>query len=79
VETSVVSQEKSLFGYGPIVTTTRKVVKEVTEYHWNFEVDYELSIFQGSNPDDKVCINGSACNERERRLRENIRGLSVVN
>lgn len=56
METTSLVNERSLFGLGPAVTTTRKIVKEVTEWHWLLSIDYELSVYRGSNPFDKVCV-----------------------
>lgn len=55
METSSLVHEKSFFGLGPSVTLTKKIVKEVIEYHWLFSYDYEVFIYRGSNPEDKVC------------------------
>lgn len=53
VESPSVVTERS----GPLgpSTTVDKVVTTVTDYFWKFTLNYELNVFQGNDPAQKVC------------------------
>ena len=50
-----VTERTGVFGTSK---TTEKVVTEVTDYFWDFSFEYELFAFKGSNPKDKLLLQG---------------------
>eukprot|EP01044_Picomonas_judraskeda_P008876 COSAG03_NODE_1044_length_4962_cov_35.783640_2_plen_482_part_00 len=42
-------------------TKTHKVITKITEYHWNFSLEYELYAFSGNEPDDRVDLQSRSC------------------
>jgi hypothetical protein len=48
---SVVTERSGFFGNS---TTSSKVVTTVTDYHWQFDAEYELVAFQGNDPTVQV-------------------------
>mmetsp|Transcript_232 Transcript_232/g.438 ORF Transcript_232/g.438 Transcript_232/m.438 type:complete len:862 (-) Transcript_232:69-2654(-) len=54
-KTQYVTERTGVFGSSK---TTEKVVTKVTDYFWDFSFEYELTAFKGSNPNDKLRLQG---------------------
>ena len=52
-EESSTRHEREYSGGSKIVD---KVITTITEWFWNFEADYELVLYCGNDPDDKVVL-----------------------
>ena len=54
-KTQYVTERTGVFGTSK---TTEKVVREIEEWFWDFSFEYELFAFKGSNPNEKVSLQG---------------------
>jgi hypothetical protein len=67
------------YAFGGKAKTTDKVVTTVTEYFWDFECSYELFVFVGNEPDEKVVLQSRSCKyEAMTTSKENPRNTAVI-